>query len=77
MDCNWLIKITNKTRFSDLIQPAQQKSPAKQGLRAASRRSGGAAAGTKIFIPQRACTGFCDTFNMRHLSLNDDSQRGG
>src|SRR6266480_193495 len=29
----------------------------------------------KIFIPQRACTGFRDMFNMPCLSPNDDSQR--
>src|SRR4029077_20120896 len=29
----------------------------------------------KIFIPQRACRGFCDAFNMRSLSANDDSQK--
>src|SRR6266478_6422707 len=29
----------------------------------------------EIFIPRRACTDFCDTFNMRSLSPNDDSQK--
>ena len=31
----------------------------------------------EIFIPQTACTGFCDMFNMLALSANDDSAAEG
>jgi hypothetical protein len=34
-------------------------------------------AGEKTISTQISCMDFCDMFNMRHLSLNDDSEESG
>jgi hypothetical protein len=76
--CNNIL-ISNIKNPDYLIDFNRRSRKARQNKARAVRPDAGEAlrAAGKIFIPQRACTGFCDMFNMRSLSPNDDSQGGG